>query len=78
MTTKIQKWGNSLAVRIPKEVAEGFRSGVSVELRREGDALIVEPSKKQKFSLTELVSQIKPKQLHKETDWDNSVGKELW
>jgi antitoxin component of MazEF toxin-antitoxin module len=38
MATKIQKWGNSLAVRIPKEVAEGFRSGVSVDLRREGDA----------------------------------------
>jgi antitoxin MazE len=78
MTTKIQKWGNSLAVRIPKEVAEGFRSGVSVELRREGDALIVRPSKKQKVALSELVSQIKPKHLHKETDFGKPVGKELW
>lgn len=78
MTTKIQKWGNSLAVRIPKEVAEGFRSGVSVTLRREGDALIVCPSAKQKFSLKELVSKIEPKQLHKETDWNTPVGKELW
>lgn len=78
MTTKIQKWGNSLAVRIPKEVAEGFRSGASVELRREGDALIVRPSKKQKFSLIELVSQITPKQLHNEIDFGKPVGKEVW
>ena len=78
MTTKIQKWGNSLAVRIPKEVAEGFRSGVSVTLRREGDALIVLPSKKQKFSLKELVAKIEPKQLHKETNWGGKIGKELW
>lgn len=77
MTTKIQKWGNSLAVRIPKEVAEGFRSGVSVELRREGDALIVRPSTKQKFLLSELVAAIDTKQLHKETDWGKPVGREL-
>jgi antitoxin MazE len=78
MTTKIQKWGNSLAVRIPKEVAEGFRSGVSVELRREGDVLIVRPSTKQKFSLKDLVSRIETKHLHKETDWGKPIGKELW
>ncbi len=78
MTTKIQKWGNSLAVRIPKEVAGGFRPGISVELHREGDALIVRPSKKQKFLLHDLVSQIKPKQLHKETDFGKPLGKEVW
>lgn len=78
MTTKIQKWGNSLAVRIPKEVAEGFRSGVSVELSREGSALIVRPSNKKKFSLKELVAKIEPKHLHKETDWSDRVGKEIW
>jgi antitoxin MazE len=78
MTTKIQKWGNSLAVRIPKEVAEGFRSGVSVDLRREGDALIVRPSKKVKFLLEDLVSRIETKHLHKEADWGKPIGKELW
>jgi antitoxin MazE len=77
MTTKIQKWGNSLAVRIPKEVAEGFRSGVSVELTREGSALIVRPSNKKKFTLKDLVSNIKPKHLHKETNWGDVVGREL-
>lgn len=78
MATKIQKWGNSLAVRIPKEISEGFHSGVSVELSREGNALIVRPSKKKKFTLKELVAKIEPKHLHKETDWGKPVGKELW
>ena len=78
MTTKIQKWGNSLAVRIPKEVADGFRAGSSVLLSREGDALIVRHNTKKKFTLKELVSKIEPKHLHKETDWGSSTGKEIW
>lgn len=78
MTTTIQKWGNSLAVRIPKEVAGGFRRGVSVELRREGDVLIVHPSKKRKFSLATLVKDINVKKLHKESDFGKPVGKEIW
>ena len=78
MTTKIQKWGNSLAVRIPKELSKGLSSGISVTLRREGDALIVAPSSVQKFTLKELVAKIEPKNLHKSTDCGNRLGKEVW
>lgn len=78
MTTTIQKWGNSLAVRIPKEVASGFRSGTVVEVRREGEVLLVSPTKKAKFTLKALVAKIDAKHLHKATDWGAPRGKEIW
>ncbi|OGZ06749.1 MAG: hypothetical protein A3C93_02520 [Candidatus Lloydbacteria bacterium RIFCSPHIGHO2_02_FULL_54_17] len=78
MTTKVQKWGNSLAVRIPKEVAGEFRSGTSVTIGREGDTLLVRLAKKQNYSLKELVARIDTKKLHKESDWGGPRGRETW
>ena len=78
MTTKVQKWGNSLAVRIPKQFAAGLRSGTSITMGRKGDTLLIQVEKKQKYSLKDLVSKIDPKKLHQEFDWGKPKGKETW
>jgi antitoxin MazE len=75
---QIAKWGNSLAVRIPKTVAEQARL-------QEGDAILIEVSEGQIRlcpaeripTLAELVAQITPENRHKETDWGPDVGKEI-
>ena len=79
MIVKIQKWGNSLGVRIPKSLAQdaGIREGTSVDLRVESGRLIIAPAGK-RYTLEELVSRITPENRHPETDWGAPVGKEVW
>ena len=80
MIAKIQKWGNSLGVRIPKNLARDARiqEGSSVELFVEEGRLIIAPSKKRKYTLKELVDGITPENMHGEFNWGPSVGKEAW
>jgi len=53
MITKVQKWGNSLGVRIPKPMAEDtrLRAGSPVDVREEGDRLIIVPVEQPSFRL---------------------------
>lgn len=77
--TTIQKWGNSLAIRIPRTVAGQLdvEDGASVELQvREGE-LIIRPVRSKKLSLSELLINCKPSQLHGETDFGEDVGREV-
>lgn len=71
MTTKIRKWGNSAAVRIPRTLMKdhGFRYGSEVEV-------YIKPITK-KYNLDELIASINPKNRHPETDWGPDVGKEI-
>ena len=80
MKTKIQKWGNSLALRIPKSFAQevGLDSNSSVDVSLEEGKLIVVPEDKPKFSLEQLLQQITEDNLHKEIDTGHPVGKEIW
>ena len=80
MTTKIQKCGNSLGMRISKDLADSldFRSGTEVKLVRERRGLLVKPVRRQRQTLDELLAQIKPETLHDELDWGKPVGKEVW
>lgn len=80
MLAKIQKWGNSLGVRIPKHVAQeaNIQEGTSVELCVEEGRLIIAPQNKRKYTLKELVDEITPENMHGETDWGPPVGKEVW
>jgi antitoxin MazE len=75
---QLAKWGNSLAIRIPKDVAEKVRM-------QEGDHVLIEAVKDrvelrpiEKIpTLEELVAQITPENRHEETDWGPDVGKEI-
>jgi antitoxin MazE len=79
-TTQLAKWGNSLALRIPKAVAEDaqLREGepVTLTLAREGGLLI--KSVRRKYRLHQLVSRITAKNRHGETGWGKPEGKESW
>jgi len=76
---RVVKWGKSLAVRIPKTVAERARL-------QEGDAILIEVAEGQIRlrpaetipTLKELVAQITPENRHGEIDWGPDVGKEIW
>jgi len=79
MTTKIQKWGNSLAIRIPKSFAETtqIREGSEIKLSLEQDKIIVTKKEKPKYTLKDLVSKINKRNIHKEINFGSPVGKEL-
>ncbi len=79
MRTRIAKWGNSLALRLPKNLAEDIRlvEGATVDLRVEGDALVVVPARKQ-YRLSDLLAETKPEARQAETEWGARRGKEAW
>ena len=80
MRAKVQKWGNSLAVRIPRSLAveAGLSTESPVELVLVEGRLVVEPVVEEVPSLEELVAQITPENRHEEFDWGPPVGKEVW
>ncbi len=78
MTATIQKWGNSLALRIPQAVAKQIhvQEGDAVSLRVSAAGLTVKPSPK-RLSLDELLAQVTPENLHPATTWGADVGREV-
>ena len=79
MRTSVQKWGNSLAVRIPKAFAAdlGIDQDVPVDLSMEDGALIVRPSQRDRYDLQSLLAQVTDENLHAPVDWGPAVGREL-
>lgn len=75
----IQKWGNSLAVRIPANLASqvALQEGSVVDVIAEHGNIVLVPQSKKKYSLEELLKDCKPAQLHGETDWGADVGREV-
>jgi antitoxin MazE len=80
MKATIQKWGNSLALRIPKSFAthSSITQGTVVDLSLDNGRMIVEPSKEHEYSLEYLLSRVTKKNLHSEVDFGAPVGKEVW
>ena len=80
MTTKVQKRGNSLAVRLPKALAEEsrLREGSEVAFSIENGSVILKSPAKPKYVLRELLKKVTKKNRHPEFDWGKPVGKEEW
>jgi antitoxin MazE len=80
MTTTIQKWGNSLALRIPKSFAKDIHlgQGAEVVLSIQKGRLVVEPLPQTKHKLTDLLKGITPQNSHAETKTGRPTGKEVW
>ena len=80
MKTKVQKWGNSLAVRIPRPFAEetGLEHGSSIELSLEEGRLILSPLSETSYTLKKLLQGITPENVHGELDSGPPVGREVW
>ncbi len=80
MLAKVQKWGNSIALRIPKAFAEEIHIAAesAVELTIEGGKLVIAPVEHQLFTLEELLKGVTQENLHHEFDWGVPVGTEEW
>jgi len=78
MKTSVQQWGNSLALRIPKAFAAqaNVRKGTAVRLTVEKGCLVITPERTREISLKKLLSKVTPENVHPETDWGPSFGKE--
>ncbi len=80
MRTKIQRWGHSLALRIPKPFALEAKLGEEseVDLTVRNGKLVVSPAAKPAQRLEELLSRVTKHNLHGETDTGTPVGREAW
>ncbi len=80
METNIQAWGNSLGVRLPKAIAQSqsLVAGSRVRVSTSSGSIIIEPVSLPAPSLHDLLKGVTPKNLHKEENWGESVGNEIW
>ena len=80
METTIKKWGNSLALRIPKSLAQeaGLHYELSVELSLVDGKLVIAPIEHPKPDLETMLAQITEDTLHSEVTFGPAVGKEVW
>ena len=80
MQVQVQKWGNSLALRIPKSFANQIKieQGSYVDLSTVDGTLIAKPLEEQEYSLEQLLAGITDENIHAEVDTGNAVGKEIW
>ena len=80
MRTKIQKWGNSLALRIPKSFAlnVNIKQNELVDLSIDRGKIIITPIAQKEYSLEELLEGVSENNLHSEFDTGAPAGKEIW
>lgn len=80
MKTQLKQWGNSLAVRIPKTVADAasLKKGDALELLSTGRGKMEIRVAKSKPTLSQLVKGITAENRHEESNWGRSAGNELW
>ncbi len=80
MRTRVQKWGNSLALRIPKSFASevGIQRESPVEVSLADGKLVITPVTKPELSLKQLLAKITSENLHHEVDTGPATGNETW
>lgn len=80
MFTKVQKWGNSLALRIPKAFAldAQLENDSFVEISLIDGQIIVKPIRAPRWSLEELLAGIHKNNIHHEVDTSFAAGNEAW
>jgi antitoxin MazE len=80
MRTKVARWGNSLALRIPRKLALSHHldEGSSVEIIEDQGELKLRPVSEKAYSLDELLDAITGKNLHEEMQTGSARGKEVW
>ena len=76
MEQVVKKWGNSLAIRLPKGIVKtlNLQEGSKVEIKLENGKIVILPKK----NLKEILDLVSPENLHGETDWGKREGNEVW
>lgn len=77
MQTHLQKWGNSLGLRIPIQIAKQLKlhQGSSVNLEIEDGKIIIQSPK---YQLEKMLKEITPKNRHHQILDDAQQGNEEW
>ena len=80
MRVSVRKWGNSLALRIPKSIATDSRinHGSVVEVSVVRGKLVVAPLPSPRYTLDQLLKGVTKRNRHSETDTGTPVGRESW
>jgi antitoxin MazE len=80
MKARVQKWGNSLALRIPKAFAEevGIDDNAVVDISLADGKLLVVPVSEPPLTLDDLLTGITDDNLHREVDTGTPQGDEVW
>jgi antitoxin MazE len=80
MKTRVRKWGNSLALRIPKTFAAeaGISEDTPVDLSLVKGKLVIKPSFGEALTLEDLLRGLTDKNIHGQWDTGPAVGKEVW
>jgi len=79
MKTKVSRWGNSLALRLPKQVAlsQKLDEGTNLEILEGKGGFFVRTARKH-YSLEELLKGVEENNLHSEDSWGEPQGNEIW
>ncbi len=77
MQVQIARWGNSLGLRVPKDVAArvGLKEGARVDVAAE-DGRIVVSLQRPMYALDELLVGMTPDAMHDAFDWGPDLGRE--
>jgi antitoxin MazE len=80
MNARVQKWGNSLAIRIPKPFATeiGLDADAPVDVALEKGRLVITPASKPTYHLAKLLQGVTRSNRHKETRFGRPQGREVW
>lgn len=80
MEARLQKWGNSVGIRIPSTILKSLnlKKDDVVELKQDENKIIISISKRKKISLREEFEKYNGENLAKEFEWDEPVGREIW
>lgn len=80
MRGKVQKWGNSLAIRVPKAFASelGLEQNLDVDIYVVDGQLLVSPGEIRSYTLEGLLARVTPDNLHAEVSTGSAVGNEAW
>lgn len=79
MVTRVQKWGNSLGVRLPRSAAQEARvsEGSAVDVRVRRGEIVVRPLRQSVYRLADLVAGVRTGNLHAAVETGRPVGREL-
>ena len=80
MHTTVQKWGNSLALRIPRSMVADVRlhQGSVVDIALVAGKIVVKPKRQQHYNLAQLLRGVTTRNRHAALDWGGRVGQEAW
>ena len=78
MQVQVCRWGNSLGLRIPKDIAirTGLREGARVDIEADGDRIIIAPARP-RYVLAELLKGMTPEAMREAFDWGPDKGREI-